>query len=157
MIVLKFKKEIKGDCTVSNHVDSIVLESYAFNVSKHVQVQGKERPSSPAFMSEIMFTKGADVSSPNLFSAAIQGSSLEQAELVVLHTDGANKNMPLVTIVLSEPIISSFSTQATSGSKAAEHFSLNFTAIDYKYHVFDGAKAGTTVEKKYDLTTKEAK
>ncbi|ALE87417.1 type VI secretion system tube protein Hcp [Pseudomonas versuta] len=155
MILLDFKTKIKGSTTIGTaYKDQILLQSYAFNVSKHVQVQGSERPSSPAFMSELMFTKTADISSPNLFSNAIEGTSLGVATIVVLHTEGAKKNMPAVTIKLDDAVISSFSSQSAGAGQAAEHFSLNFTTISYEYHKFNGDKADGSVVKKFDLRTK---
>lgn len=155
MILLSFKKEIKGSTTIgSNYKDKILLESYAFNVSKHVQVQGEERPASPAFMSELMFTKTADISSPNLFAGAIEGTPLDTATIVVLHTEGGKKNMPAVTITLEEAIISSFSSQSTGAGQAAEHFSLNFTQIKYEYHKYTGDVSKGSVPKTYNLKTK---
>ena len=157
MILLDFKTKIKGSTTIGDKfTDQILLQSYAFNVSKHVQVQGNERPSSPAFMSELMLTKMADISSPNLFSSAIEGTCLGVATITVLHTEGGNKNKPAVTIELKDAVISSFSSQSSGAGQASEHLTLNFTVIKYEYHKFKGDKADGSVVKSFDLRTKVA-
>lgn len=155
MILLSFKTQIKGSTTIGDKfTDQILLQSYAFNVSKHIKVQGNERPSSPAFMSELMLTKMADISSPNLFSNAVDGTCLGLATITVLHTEGAKKNMPAVTIELKDAVISSFSSQSSGAGQASEHLTLNFTDIKYEYHKFKGDQGDGSVIKSYDLIKK---
>lgn len=157
MILLDFETKIKGSTTIGDKFkEQILLQSYAFNVSKHIQVQGDERPSSPAFMSEVMLTKMADVSSPNLFSNALEGTCLGLATITVLHTEGVHKNKPAVTIEMKDAVISSFSSQSTGAGQASEHLSLNFTDIKYEYHKFKGEQDDGSIVKSYDLRKKVA-
>ena len=155
MILLDFKTKINGSTTIGDKFkEQILLQSYAFNVSKHIQVQGDERPSSPAFMSELMLTKTADISSPNLFSNAVDGTCLGLATITVLHTEGVNKNKAAVTIELQDAVISSFSSQSSGAGQASEHLTLNFTDIKYEYHKFKGEQPDGSVVKSYDLRKK---
>lgn len=161
MILFKFGEKnavtIKGTSIVDGYKDWIVLDSYAFNVSRHVQVQGKDRPTSEPFMSEVMLTKGGDISSPELFVQTLSGTSLKEAHIVVPHPKGTkgDEKLQLLNIKLIEPIISSFSTQNVDGSRPIEHFSLNFTKIEYEFFYFDGDKQITNVGKNYDLIEKK--
>lgn len=151
MILVKFDKEIKGTSTVEGHQDWIIFESYSFNASRCIQVQGDDRDVGHAFISELMLTKGADKTSPEFFIQSLTGTALSKATVVVMHPAGTSKTAQiLLSIELEKPIISSFSTQCTTSSRPSEHISLNFTSIKYKYNHFDGDVVKGSIEKKYD-------
>ena len=157
MILVKFEPEIKGTSTVEGHKDWIVFDSYSLNVARQIQVQGADRDISQAHISEFFLTKGADKTSPEFFIQALIGKEFDKATVVVMHAAGANqKPQQLLTIEISKPIVSSFSTQCQTDSRPSEHLSLNFVKIKYKYNHFDGGVEKGSVEKSYDLIAKAA-
>lgn len=156
MILVNFDKAIKGTATVESHKDWIVFESYSLNVSRHIQVQGADRDVGQAFISELMLTKGADKTSPEFFIQSLTGVAFDKATIVVMHAAGTSKKPQiLVSIELTKPIVSSFSTQCTTNNRPTEHISLNYTDIKYKYTHFDGDVEKGSVEKKYDVIAKK--
>ncbi len=157
MILVKFEPEIKGTSTVEGHKDWIVFDSYSLNVDRHIQVQGADRDISQAYISEFLLTKGADKTSPEFFIQALTGKEFNKATIVVMHAAGASqKPQQLLTVELSRPIVSSFSTQCKTDSRPSEHVALNFTSIKYKYNHFDGGVEKGSVEKGYDVIAKAA-
>ncbi|MDD2058598.1 type VI secretion system tube protein Hcp [Pseudomonas sp. GD03860] len=155
MILVKFEKEVKGTVTVKGHEDWIEFSSYSLSVTRHIQVQGADRDVSQANISELMLTKGADKTSPEFFIQALKGRAFDKATIVVMHAAGSEKpSQRLLTIELTKPIVSSFSTQNSTNNRPEEHISLNYTAINYKYYHFDGDIEKGSVEKSYDVIAK---
>lgn len=157
MILVKFEPEIKGTSTVKGYEDWIVFESYAINSARHIQVHGNDRDVSNAHVSELMLTKGADKTSPEFFIQAKIGTAFTKATIVSLHVAGSNKTLQkMVSLELGDPIVSSYSTQGSSGNRPSEHITLNFSEIKYEYHYFDGGVKKGFVEKSYDLISNSA-
>lgn len=158
MILVSFNGEIKGTSAVSGYVDWIEFDSYSFNASRCVQVEKTDRVAGDPFVSELMLTKGADKTSPELFVQSVAGKSLTTATLVVMHSaNTVDAPKVLLEIVLENPIISSFSTQSTSSAQPSEHISVSFTKITYTYNNFKDGVASGSVKKEYSLVVKAKK
>ncbi|WP_409281687.1 Hcp family type VI secretion system effector [Pseudomonas defluvii] len=157
MILVKFEPEIIGTSTVKGYENWIVFESYSINSARHIQVHGDDRDVSNAHVSELMLTKGADKTSPEFFIQAKIGTAFTKATVVSLHAAGPNKPLQrMLSLELSKPIVSSYATQGSSGNRPSEHISLNFSAIKYEYHYFDGGERKGSAEKSYNLISNGA-
>lgn len=155
MILVKFEKDIKGTSGVKGYEGWIEFESYALSCARHIEVLGADRDVGNAHISELMLTKGADKTSPEFFIQSLIGKAFDKATIVVLHAAGTDTSaQKLVTIELTNPIVSVFSTECRANSRPEERISLNFTKIDYEYHHFDGGKAQGSVKKSFDLLAK---
>lgn len=156
MILVKFEKEIKGTSTVEGYKEWVIFESYSFNTSRCIQVQGNDCDVAQAYISELMLTKGADITSPEFFIQSLTGTALSKVTIDVMHAAGTSKSSQvLLRIILENVIISSFSTQCTANSRPSEHISLNFTSIEYRYNYFDGNVLKGDVGKKYNVASKK--
>lgn len=156
MIVLKFGTQIKGTCTEPSHKDSITIESYTFGASRYLQVNDGERETGVAQVSELVFTKLVDISSPDLFLQSCNGKSLGTATLSVLQTAGSTEKLQeYLTVVLSDALISGYLTEGLGG-RPTERINVNFTKIQYKYTEFSGDIKKPPVEKTYDIKTRSA-
>ena len=156
MIVLKFDTQIKGACTEPNHEDSITLESYTFGSSRYVQINDGERETGVAKVSELVLTKLADISSPELFLQACNGKSLGTATLSVLQTGGSTeKPQVFLTVILRDALITGYLVEGLAG-RPTERIHVSFTKIKYKYTEFSGDVKKAPVEKTYNIKTRSA-
>jgi type VI secretion system secreted protein Hcp len=156
MIALKFGTQIKGTCTEPSHKDSITIESYTFGASRYVQVNDGERETGVAKVSELVLTKLADISSPELFLQSCNGKSLGTATLSVLQTGGSTeKAQEYLTIILSDALITGYLIEGHDG-RPTERIHVNFTKIQYKYTEFSGDIKKAPVEKTYNIKTRSA-
>jgi len=157
MIALKFAKEIKGVTSFEGYKDWIAIDNLQFGVGRSVPSSSKgtatRKPSDPSF-SEIMLEKTLDMASTSLFIKAAGGQSLGDATICFIRsgTDSGAKPEEFVKIILTDAIISSYSTSA-AGSSAKEQFSLNFTKITYVYNEFDGKTIKTGTPQGWNLAS----
>ena len=158
MILVKFEgPAIKGTSAVEGFADWIEFGSYSLNVARHIQVQGKDRELGGSHVSEMLLTKGADVTSPEFFIQALKGTSFDKITIALIQPAGAGKKTEvLVKYELADGIVSSFSTQGVANSRPEEHVSINYTAISYTYDPHDGTKKTVAVTKKYNLLTQKS-
>jgi type VI secretion system secreted protein Hcp len=153
VILIKFKKEIKGSSLVDGHSNWINVDTMQLGVGRSVSMSsggsGKREVSSPN-VSEVVFTRNSDMASPELFFQACGGVSLEECEI---HLIQIVENAPKVygTILLTDPLVTSYS-MSSGGDNPTESFALNFTKISYQYDTFDGKKVTTGTPKKWDLS-----
>src|SRR5262245_50465728 len=149
MIVLKFKKEIKGECTIEGYDGWINVESLSFGVGRSIasvaEGSGKRDVSVPS-ISEVTMARKTDLASPELFFQACGGQTLEEAEIKLVQIVN-NKPEIHQIILLTDPIVSSYSY----GNGEMDSFSLNFTKISFQYNSFSGKKVTAGTPKKWDL------
>jgi type VI secretion system secreted protein Hcp len=157
MILLKFKKEIKGDSSVKGHEGWITLDSISLNCSRNIQVRsgGTDRETSTPNFSDIACNKACDLSSTELFMQSICGVSLEEAELHFMQTDGQDADQVYLKITLEDPIVSSFTT-SSGGGRPMETFTLNFVKIKMEYTQFSGESKKQASPKGWDLMAGKA-
>lgn len=154
MILLKFKKEIKGDAQVEDHTDWISLDSVNMGCARSIEVHsgGTDRETSTPNFSDIHCTKSTDIASCELFMQSICGASLEEAEIHFMQTDGADANQVYLKITLEDPIVSSFNA-SSAGARPVETFTLNYTKIKVEYTQYSGESKQTASPKGWDLMT----
>ncbi len=157
MILLKFKKEIKGDSKADGHVGWINLDSVNLNCGRSISVRsgGTDRDTSTPMFSDIACSKSTDISSTELFMQSICGTSLEEASIHFLQTDGKNANQVYLTVTLDDPIVSSYSS-GSGGERPREKFCLNFTKIKMEYTQFSGEDKKQASPKGWDLMSGKA-
>lgn len=153
MIVLKFATEIKGQSTVDGHAGWINVDSMQLGVGRSITAQAggsaKREVSSPS-VSEVTFSRQADMASPELFFQACGGVSLGKCEIHVLQVI-ENKPQVFMKIELEDALISSYSLSG-GGETANDSFAVNFSKISYQFDTFDGKKITTGTAKKWDLS-----
>ena len=135
MILLKFKKEIKGDSTQAGFEDQIKLLSTSFNAARSVSVSSgsaARETGTPQF-SEISCMKDFDIASTDLFMQSVSGASLEEASLTYTQTDSEGNPEVFLVVTLTDPIITSYSFSGSMGDKPSESFTINFTQIKVAY------------------------
>ncbi len=157
MILLKFKKEIKGDSVIQDHVAWITLDSVNLACGRSVSTRsgGADRETSTPNFSEISCTKGCDIASTELFMQSICGVSLEEAELHFMQTDGKTADQVYLKVKLEDPIVTSFQT-SSAGGRPSESFTLNFTKIKLEYTQFSGESKKQASPKGWDLMAGKA-
>lgn len=153
MILLKFKKEIKGDSSAAGYEGQIKLMSASFNASRMVSVAaGSEaRETGTPVFSEVNLSKEFDIASTELFMQSVSGDSLDEAVLTFLQTDEKGNPQTYLTITLDNPIVTSYKIKTSGGDKPTESFSLNFTKIVMAYIQHTGEKATKASPKGWNL------
>jgi type VI secretion system secreted protein Hcp len=149
VIVLKFKKDIKGECTTDGYQGWINCDSIAFGVGRSIQSVSEgsdKRDVSTPSISEVSIARSTDLASPEFFFQACGGQTLEEATIQILQVVN-NKPEIHQTIILTDPIVSGYSF----GSGKSESLSLNFTKISFQYNSFSGKKVTSGTPKKWDL------
>jgi type VI secretion system secreted protein Hcp len=150
-------KDVKGNCTIQDHTNHIILNSFQHGVSLPMsmdQANTERTAGRPAF-SEMMFSKMTDQSTPTLYTACTEGKKLGDA---VIHI-GRNENgkfMSLMKYTLSNAMVSNISTSG-GGGMPSDSFSLNFTKIksEFTQQNADSTKKGTA-SFGWDLETNKA-
>ncbi|MFO1065043.1 MAG: type VI secretion system tube protein Hcp [Pirellulales bacterium] len=152
MILLKFQKEIKGDSKVKDHVDWISLSSLSFSCGRNITITsgGADRETTTPTFSDVSCTKDCDIASTELFIQSICGASLEKAELHFMQTGGKDADQVFLKVTLEDPIVTSFTSQASSG-RPTESFTLNFTKIKMEYTQFSGESVKQASPKGWNL------
>tara|TARA_R110002049_G_scaffold4601_2_gene31739 strand:+ start:26030 stop:26509 length:480 start_codon:yes stop_codon:yes gene_type:complete len=158
MILLKFKKEIKGDATSAGFEDQIKLISTSFSASRMVSVPSgsSARETGTPVFSEVQCAKDFDIASTELFMQSVSGASLEEASLTYLQTDSEGNPQVYLVVTLTDPIVTSYSHSGSMGDKPGESFSLNFTKIALAYTQYTGEKATKASPKGWNLLTASA-
>ena len=157
MIVLKFKKEIKGDSTAAGYVDQIVLESVEFGAARTIIIPtGKTaRESGVPTFTELTCAKKFDIASTELFMQSVSGASLDEATITYLQTDTEGNPEPFLIITLTDPIVTSYQNNS-HGDRPVERFRMNFTKIKLAYTQYSGEKAKKASPKGWDLLASKA-
>lgn len=157
MILLKFKKEIKGDSNIQGHEGWISLNSVSMGCGRAIMANsgGVDRETSTPSFQDICCHKSCDIASTELFIQSICGVSLEQAEFHFMQTDGKDADQVYLKITLDDPIVSSFNT-SSGGGRPSETFNLNFTKIKMEYTQFSGEKKKPASPKGWDLMAGKA-
>lgn len=158
MILLKFKKEIKGDASAAGFEGQIKLLSTSFSASRMVSVAaGSEaRETGTPIFSEVNCSKEFDIASTELFMQSVSGASLEEATLTYLQTDSEGNPQVYLTVTLTDPIVTSYSHSGSIGDKPGESFTLNFTQIKLAYTQYTGEKATKASPKGWNLLSASA-
>ena len=156
MIFLDFKIKISGTSDVKGHEKWIECDSYSFSTSRSIQGHGVAMTTSHAHVSELVLTKQGDITSPELFAQALVGKTLELANIVVKRPQGAGGALETVVhITLTNPVISSFSSQCGANGVPTEYISLSFEKIKIENTGFDSTNKLASPAKTYDLSKRQ--
>ncbi|HTQ43580.1 MAG TPA: type VI secretion system tube protein Hcp [Polyangiaceae bacterium] len=152
MIVLKFATEIKGECQEAGHEGWINVDSVQFGVGRSVTTTGGggDRDTSNPSFSEVVFSRGSDKASPELFMQSIAGKSLGKAEVHFIQTGGVDKKQVYLTYEFEEAIVTNYSI-SSGGDRPSESFSINFTKVSKQYDAWTGGKVTKGTPQKWDL------
>lgn len=151
MILLKFEKEIKGNSQREGYKDWIECATFGVTCNRHFFITNSERNPTPANISDIIISKGCDISSPYLFSKSLAGESLGKAEIHFIQEVGEKStSQTYMKYICADAVISSYSTSA-SGGRPVETIQINFTKIDHHYVEFTGSEKKPEIHKGYDL------
>lgn len=123
---------IKGDATHKDYKEQIPLTSYGFSQSqtaKQTGTGGKKNVSTVA-MKDMQCTAPVSSASPLLMQFSAAGTFLKTATLTVLGTDGKKV---ILTIELTDVVISSYQTGGSGFGFPMDQFSLSFRKIEYRH------------------------
>lgn len=155
-IIVDFAGKIKGNVGVDAHDGWVTVDSMQFGAGRSVSTVGggKSREVSNPSFSELTFSRSTDISSPEIYKAAIGGASLGNMTIKYYQTY-ENTVQIYLTMTLVEAIVSHYSI-SSGGDRPTESFSVNYAKIEYQYDDFDGAKKKTGTPVKWDLMANKA-
>lgn len=153
-------KNVKGENLLTGpDADAMMIATWNFAVDLplDMNVANVKRTTGRARFQEMSFTKMVDASTPVLYANCAKGTSLSEAKLQVGRvSDGTYASV--LTITLSEPIISQISTGGYGeGQSPMDTFTINFTKVKMEYTAqkVDGTAGGKT-DFGWDLTANVA-
>lgn len=156
IILLKIAS-VKGNCTITDHADEIILNSFSHSVALPMSMDpaNTERTAGKPQFSEMSFSKMTDQSTPALYAACTAGTKLGDATLFIGRNE-AGVFMSLMKYVMTNAMVSNINTSG-GGGMPADSFSLNFTKItsEFTQQNADSTKKGTATFG-WDLTTNKA-
>lgn len=147
---------IKGNVTADGFADHIKVLSLNFGVSRGISMESghmANREATRPSLSEITFTKLADISSTPLFKESVTGSTGKKVKIKFVQT-GADKVTTFMDYELEDCLVSSYSVSAGGDSDPVESISLSFAKVLVNYHDYDKKNAGKSPQRAgYDLTS----
>jgi len=144
---------INGAVTDSQHKGWIAVHNINFDTSNHASVtpgHADDRYTAIPSLSDFIFTKLADVSSPKLLSASLGGKVYDKVVIHVCNNDAK----PFIEYTLNKAIISHYDVNASDSQQGAntrikETFAINATKVEMRYV----PKGGTPLSTSYDQET----
>lgn len=140
--------EIKGDAIHKDYRDQIAISSFSFRQSQSKEVTQGE-PKSNLAIQDIQLMAPGSSASPLLMQYSAHGKVFKTVKLTVLSADAEKVVM---TIELTDVVISSYGTSVAGSGHPVDHFTLNFRKIEFRY---TGAKPdgspGKNTSGQYDL------
>ncbi|MBN1610131.1 MAG: type VI secretion system tube protein Hcp [Polyangiaceae bacterium] len=127
-------KGIDGESPIKGHEKEIEVLSFSIGATQSATAHhGTGSTAGKANIQDLSITKRVDKSSPLLFGALCKGSHLEEAVLTCEKSSG-DKSIPYLKITLSNALVSSTSTGASSSDDVVlETVTLNFAKIKKEY------------------------
>lgn len=146
---------IDGDATQEKHEKWITVHSFQWGVGRGISTavgSAKGRETSEPSVSEVVISKEFDSSSVLLCQEGTVGKEGKTVKLDFCRTD--TEAAPYLQIVLTNTLISGYSTSAGGSGSPSESVSLSFTKIEYSATISDEKnKAGTPIKFAYNLAT----
>lgn len=147
---------IKGNVTAEGFADHIKVLSLNFGASRGISMEAghmANREATRPSLSEITFTKMADISSTPLFKEAVTGATGKKVKIKFVQT-GADKVTMFMDYELEDCLVSSYSISAGGEGDPVESISLSYSKLLVNYHDYDKKNAGKSPQRAgYDLTT----
>ncbi len=150
---------IPGNVTAEGFANHISVHSIQFGVGRGITMEAghmANREATKPSLSEITFTKNADVSSTLLFKESVSGAAGKKVKIKFVQT-GADAVVPFMEYQLEDCLVSGYSLSAGGESDPVESISLSYAKITVVYSDFDKKNAGKPPARAhYDLTTAKA-
>jgi len=140
--------EIKGDATHKEYRDQIAISSFQYRQSQNKEVTTGDSKSNFATQDIQLMAPGSSAS-PLLMQHSAHGKTFKSVTLTVLSSDAQKV---IMTIELTDVIISSYQTHVLGSGHPVDYFTLNFRKIEFRYTgpKPDGS-AGKNTSGQYDL------
>lgn len=147
---------IPGNVTAEGFAGNISVHSIQFGVGRGITMEAghmANREATRPSLSEITFTKNADIASTPLFKESVTGSSGKLVKIKFVQT-GADNVVQFMDYELHDCLVSGYSLSAGGESDPVESITLSYAKILVNYHDFDKKNAGKSPQRAgYDLTT----
>lgn len=148
---------ISGNVSAEDYKGWIELTNVDFSAKRNITQKighQTDRESSIPNISQLTLAKLTDKSSPLLFEALLDGSSMDKVTIAVCRN---GKNQKLASqIILHDVMVSYYEEQITAeGDNAStEYLSLSFTEIEKRYIPYNSnGDAGSAISTGYNLST----
>lgn len=142
--------DIKGESTDERHKQWVEIFGVNFGVTQPrastVSTAGGHT-NGKAELSEVSFTKLADVASPILFQHCAMGKTIPTAVIEFMRADGEGKPINYFKIELDNVMISSFQPNSGEGGILTEQVNLAYSKIKVSYtqqKIAGGASGNTS-------------
>jgi type VI secretion system secreted protein Hcp len=146
--------KVKGDVTEAGHKDWIEISAFGWGVGRAISARpGKvaDRESSAPSVSEVKLKKVQDCATVGLLQDALTGEGV-WAQVDFCKTDSGKLEV-YMSYLMENTMISGYSV-TSSGDRAEESLSLNFTAVECKVIPMGASGAGQECSSvTYDLAT----
>lgn len=147
---------IKGNVTADGYKGHLNATSFQFGVGRGISMEPghlANREATRPTISEVTFTKAADISSTALFKEAVTGSAGKKVVIKFLQT-GSDKVVEYMTYTLEECLVSGYSVSGDSEGDPMESISLSFAKIMVNYNDHDKTNKSASPQRVgYDLAT----
>lgn len=140
---------IKGESTDTEHKGWIECESVNWAVSQPKSATastGGGHTAERCEMTDISFTKIADMASPVLLQTCAGGRTIPKAKFEFLRADGQGERIKYYEIELENVLIALVAPSVSGGTTMAEGVSLKFSKVRWKYtqQKVSGGSGGNT-------------
>jgi type VI secretion system secreted protein Hcp len=149
--------KIKGNVTTKGFEGWIELSNIDFSAKRSITTRighQTDRETGIPRISEITLVKNVDKSSPYLFEALLNGTSMDKVTISVCK-NGSNAKVSS-QYILHDVMVSYYEEQVDGASEngGQDHVNLNFTKIEKRYTPYDNqGNAQSAVSTGYDLST----
>ena len=151
--------KIDGESLVTGHAKSIEVLSFSHGVAQQItgDPSNTKRTSGRANHQDFTITKYMDLATATIIDTCNQAKIIPTAKFTVGQSEGGKVD-DVMTITMTNALVSSYSVGGGGGGKPQETVTLNYAKIDwvYKAQKTDASDAGTN-KATYDLTTQAAK
>lgn len=145
VLILDLGDSVTGNSKITGYEGKIIVLSYSHSATMPLQgdVGNTERTTGRPVLSELSFSKMADLSTTELYKACTQGIEFPEAKLYVGRVDNG-EYMAFFEYTMTNAMVSSISTSG-GGGLPTDSFSLNFSKIqcDFTQQLTDTAPSGT--------------
>ena len=127
---------IKGESADSGHKDWIEVSGVTWRVYQPragVASTAGGMTTGRAELSNLSFSKLADISSPVLQQTCAMGKTIPRAKIEFMRADGDGKPINYYTVEVENLMISSIAPESGAGGIVTEHVQLAYSTMKWKY------------------------